>query len=132
MARKRREELTLELTPFIDVTFLLIIFFLVTSVFKKDELALALKLPKVEDGKSESSSQLKEITIELSKESIAVNGKVKSIDELKEYIQSLDPKTGVNLRGDGEVNYQRVIKVFELLQAKGFYNISLITEKEND
>jgi len=51
MARRhRREQLSMDLTPLIDVVFLLLIFFLVTSVFKKDELALLLKLPKSEQG----------------------------------------------------------------------------------
>ena len=33
---KRRESLGLDLTPVIDVVFILLIFFIVTSVFKKD------------------------------------------------------------------------------------------------
>ena len=42
---KRRESLGLDLTPVIDVIFILLIFFIVTSVFKKEELALILDLP---------------------------------------------------------------------------------------
>ncbi|MFY4744115.1 ExbD/TolR family protein, partial [Aliarcobacter butzleri] len=42
---KRREALSLYLTPVIDVVFILLIFFIVTSVFKKKELALLLDLP---------------------------------------------------------------------------------------
>ena len=42
---KRREALGLDLTPIIDVVFILLIFFIVSSVFKKDELALVLNLP---------------------------------------------------------------------------------------
>ena len=34
---KRRESLGLDLTPVIDVIFILLIFFIVTSVFKKEE-----------------------------------------------------------------------------------------------
>jgi biopolymer transport protein ExbD len=33
---KRREHLGLDLTPIIDVVFILLIFFIVTSVFKKE------------------------------------------------------------------------------------------------
>ena len=35
---KRREPLGLDLTPIIDVVFILLLFFIVSSVFKKDEL----------------------------------------------------------------------------------------------
>ncbi|MFV7791617.1 ExbD/TolR family protein, partial [Aliarcobacter lanthieri] len=42
---KRREPLGLVLTPVIDVVFILLIFFIVTSVIKKEQLALMLDLP---------------------------------------------------------------------------------------
>ena len=45
MARKAKRETSRLLTPLIDVVFLLLIFFLVSSVFKKEEFAL-LNLPK--------------------------------------------------------------------------------------
>ena len=45
---KRRETLGIDLTPVIDVVFILLIFFIVTSVFKKDELALMLDLPEAD------------------------------------------------------------------------------------
>ena len=45
---RRREPLNPDLTPLIDILFLLLIFFLATSVFKKDEVAISLSLPKVQ------------------------------------------------------------------------------------
>jgi biopolymer transport protein ExbD len=42
---RRREPLSPDMTPLIDVVFLLLIFFLVSTSFKKDELALLLNLP---------------------------------------------------------------------------------------
>jgi len=48
--RQRRESIAMDLTPLIDIVFLLLIFFLVTSSFKKEQLALLVKLPKAEQG----------------------------------------------------------------------------------
>ncbi|MFA7092415.1 MAG: biopolymer transporter ExbD, partial [Arcobacteraceae bacterium] len=70
---KRREKLNTDLTPLIDVVFILLIFFIVTSVFKKDELALILDLPK--SNAKESQIEQREITIELSEEKLAFKGK---------------------------------------------------------
>jgi len=42
---KRRSFGTPEITPLIDVVFLLLVFFMVSSVFKKEEPALQMKLP---------------------------------------------------------------------------------------
>lgn len=131
MSRKsRREQLTPELTPLIDVVFLLLIFFMVSSVFKKEELALLLNLPKTEEGKTESNAK-NTITIELSGESIAYNGKNTSLEELSENVKDANKKSLVNLRVDGEVKYQRLVKVLDILQKNKLENLSLITEKDS-
>lgn len=130
MARKsRRETLTPELTPLIDVVFLLLIFFMVSSVFKKEELALLLSLPKSEQGKGES--KIKEyITIEVSGEKIAMEGKEVTIEDLTSKLQGTDTKTLINLRVDGDVKYLRLVSVLDVLQKHKLENVSLITEKK--
>ncbi len=130
MARKnRREQLSMDLTPLIDMVFLLLIFFLVTSVFKKDELALLLKLPKTEQGQG-SEKKVEQLTIELSNEEVAVNGKKSSMEDLPGTLKETTKETLVNLRVDGEVKYQRLVKVLDLLQTNKLENISLITDKD--
>ena len=130
MARKnRREHLVPELTPLIDVVFLLLIFFMVSSVFKKEELALLLNLPKSEAGKSDNV-QKSFITIELASGSIAYEGTKMSIDDLSSKVEGLEKKTLVNLRVDGEVKYDRLVNILDLLQKNKLENLSLITIKK--
>lgn len=128
--RNKREAIALDLTPLIDVVFLLLIFFLVTSVFKKDELALLLKLPKTEQGAG-SEKKIDQLTIELSNEEVAVNGKKSSMEELPATFEATSKESLINLRVDGDVKYQRLVKVLDLLQMNKLENISLITDKEN-
>jgi biopolymer transport protein ExbD len=127
--RQRRESLAMDLTPLIDVVFLLLIFFLVTSTFKKDELALLLKLPKTEEG-SGAEKKIEHLTIELSTGEVAVNGKKSSMEELPGTFEKAKKETLINLRVDGDVQYTRLVKVLDLLQANKLENISLITDKE--
>ncbi len=127
--RNRRESLSTDLTPLIDVVFLLLIFFLVTSVFKKDELALLLKLPQSTQGKGDEK-KLKDLTIELSDTAVAVNGKQVGMAELPEWFKKTEAKTLVNLRVDGQVRYERLVTVLDLLREHKLDNISLITEKK--
>jgi biopolymer transport protein ExbD len=127
--RQRRESLAPDLTPLIDVVFLLLIFFLVTSVFKKDELALLLKLPQAAQGKGDEK-KLKDITIELSDSSLAINGKKTEMEELPSFLKTAEAKTLVNLRVDGGVRYDRLVKVLDTLREFKLDNISLITEKK--
>ena len=127
--RSRRETLSMDLTPLIDMVFLLLVFFLVTSTFKKDELALLLKLPQTEKGAG-SEKKIDQLIIELSDQEVAVNGKKSSMEELPSIFEKAVKETLVNLRVDGEVKYTRLVKVLDLLQANKLENISLITEKE--
>ena len=127
--RQRRESLSMDLTPLIDMVFLLLVFFLVTSTFKKDELALLLRLPKTEQGAG-SEKKMDQLTIELTDNDVAVNGKKSSMEELPDTFQKAEKETLVNLRVDGDVKYTRLVKVLELLQMNKLENISLITDKE--
>jgi len=130
MARKsRREHLIPELTPLIDVVFLLLIFFMVSSVFKKEELALLLNLPKADQGKAEAA-QKEVVTIELSKDNIAFDGTKIEFEDLTDKISPLTKKTLVNLRVDGEVKYDRLVQVLDLLQKNKLENLSLITVRK--
>lgn len=130
MSRKqRREHLVPELTPLIDVVFLLLIFFMVSSVFKKEELALLLNLPKTESGSSDAQSK-KVVTIELSDDKIAYEGKEYSFESLVEEFVKLEKKTLINLRVDGDVKYNRLVKVLDSLQKNKLENLSLITVKD--
>ena len=130
MRKRSRETLTPDLTPLIDVVFLLLIFFMVSTVFKKEELALLLNLP------SSSSEDVKEskketINIELSKTEIAFNGKKYSISDLESAIKETKKKeTPVFLRVDEIVEYKRVVMILDLLKKYQLSNLSLITKKE--
>lgn len=126
---KRREALVPDMTPLIDVVFILLIFFIVTSVFKKDELALLLNLP---DSQAQTLEVEKEqITIELSKEKLALKGKEVTLDVLEEELKKItDKKRAVIVRIDEEVVYKKIVGVLDLLQKYELNNLALVTKKE--
>ena len=126
---KRREALVPDMTPLIDVVFILLIFFIVTSVFKKEELALLLNLP---DSQAQTLEVEKEqITIELSKEKLALKGKEVTLDVLEEELKKItDKKRAVIVRIDEEVVYKKIVGVLDLLQKYELNNLALVTKKE--
>ena len=126
---KRRESLGVDLTPVIDVVFILLIFFIVTSVFKKEELALVLDLPKSSAKESEVSKD--DIFIELSPTKLAIKGIEVSFESLEDNLKEVKDKTKpLIVRIDEKVEYKRVVKVLDLLQKYDLNNLALITEKE--
>lgn len=128
--RQKRESLAMDLTPLIDIVFLLLVFFLVTSQFKKDELSLLLKLPKSEQGAG-SEKKNEQLVIELNDDQIAVNGSKTTVEELPELFAKANKEALVNLRVDGDVKYNRLVKILDLLQQNKLENVSLITDKAN-
>jgi biopolymer transport protein ExbD len=125
---KRRETLTPDMTPLIDVVFILLIFFIVTSVFKKEELALLLNLP---DSHAQTLEVEKEnITIELSTEKLAYKGRELTLEKVEEELKQItDKKRAVIVRIDENVPYKRIIEVLDILQENELNNLSLATRK---
>ena len=124
---RRRKSLQLDMTPLVDVVFLLLIFFLVTSVFKKEELALLLNLPSAEKG--EKLLEKREISIELSENSVALNGVKLDMAELDSELSKVnEKKRPVVLRIDRSVRYERIIDLFNTLKKYGLNNLVLVEE----
>ncbi len=126
---KRRETLGLDLTPVIDVVFILLIFFIVSSVFKKDELALILDLPS--SSAKEMQIDKNQVFIELSAEKLAIKGIEVSFDSLEDNLKEIEDKNkSVIVRIDKKVEYQRVVRVLDLLQKYNLTNLALVTNEE--
>ncbi|TLP41124.1 ExbD/TolR family protein [Arcobacter arenosus] len=128
---KRREHLGIDLTPVIDVVFILLIFFIVTSVFKKEQLALMLDLPEA----NAKETQIKEdqVFIELSSEKIAIRGVEVNLISLEESLKVIkDKKKAVIVRIDKNVTYDRVVTILDLLQKYSLNNLALITNEKGE
>lgn len=129
--RKARETISPDLTPLIDVVFILLIFFIVSSVFKKEELALILDLPSSEA--QELNIEPKEISIEINKNKMAIFGKEIELEELDKKLSEIkDKKNNIIVRIDKDVTYSRIVKVLDSLQKYDLNNLSLVTKKEEN
>jgi biopolymer transport protein ExbD len=123
---KRREHLSPDLTPLIDVIFLILIFFMVASTFKKEELALLLTLPDTEHATQEIERE--EINVELGVDSLAYKGKKVDFEELDRILADVKAKEKpVNVRIDKAVTYERVTKLLDLLNKHALNNLALET-----
>ncbi|MBI2518932.1 MAG: biopolymer transporter ExbD [Bdellovibrio sp.] len=130
MKKRSREPFVPDLTPMIDLIFLLLIFFLVSTVFKKEEWALLLNLPKAETGATKEANQ-KQLLVELSEEELALNGKRLDFTQMESELRLVSDKTTpVEVRIDKNVRYERIIKVFDLLKTQELFNLNLVTTKK--
>lgn len=121
---KRRESISPDITPLIDVVFLLLIFFLVSTVFKKEELALMLQLPeKVESAVAISP---KTSLLEMDQNRLALDGRIVTWEELEVALRRLETDIlPLQVLIDKTVPYERVIRLLDLLQQNGMKQAAL-------
>jgi biopolymer transport protein ExbD len=101
---------------------------MVSSTFKKEELALLLTLPKADSATQEIKKE--DINIELTAESIALKGKKVSFEMLESAFAKVQEKQKpINVRIDKEVTYARITKLLDLLNKYGLNNLALETKK---
>ena len=130
MSRKKRR-ITLDMTPLIDCVFLLLVFFLVTSVFKQDKSVLKLLLPETT---SEVKQEVSEgFFIELSESQMAVNGELVTVEGLRTKSASVqNKKAPVALKIDKKTPYEKVAAVLDVLQMEKIYNIQFVNELKKE
>lgn len=133
--RTRRDDVGLELTPLIDVMFLLLIFLLVTATFSRDQnTALPVDLPTGVSG--EQLSPDAKITVVIhADETLSLTlpdeqpAEGLSQREVFERLRALPPRwlhVPIHLRGDTDVRYGRVMEVLDQSRTIGFrrvYNV---------
>ena len=124
---------TLSLTPLIDVVFLLLIFFLVTSEFEDEERRLDIVLPTATSAMP-MTSKPREIVVDIdSSGNIYVSGKLKAIAELQSLLQTAvaDNPTSqtVVIRSDRRASFQPVVSVMDVCNRTGVSNYSVTTQE---
>jgi len=129
LLEKPPKKIALNITPLIDVLFILIIFFTVSSTFLEQP-GIELKLP---DAESSQTHTAQKVIIYVDKnETIFLNDEQVNINILVEYVQAKlaeQKEKNVVLRADTEVDHGVVINIMDLLRKKGIYKIIISTEK---
>jgi len=126
---QRRDEVGLDMTPLIDVVFLLLIFFMLTANFTQAQ-RLKVDLPKAEHGES-SQDQSKDWTIEIDGEGhYALNGEAVDPEQLEFRLNELPGRTDETvllIRAHDQARHLAVVKALDAAKAAGLLHIGLAT-----
>lgn len=122
------EEPSLNLTPMIDIVFLLIIFFMVGTQFTEASRKFDIKLPTANDARPLTSLP-DELVVNVGLDgAISINNKPRSLTELKTDFEAAHEKFSdqvVVIRGAGRGEYQNVMNILAVCNTVGISNISL-------
>ena len=126
----RRSSHTLNLTPLIDIVFLLLVFFMLTAHFVRDE-SIAIELPQAETSSELKDDEVLEVIINAQGQTL-IQGKIIPGPELETQLriglQGRDKKW-ITLRGDRVVELEKAVAVLDAARKAGADAVDIITDK---
>jgi biopolymer transport protein ExbD len=134
--QKSRALASLNLTPLIDVVFLLLVFFLVASRFAQEDRELPVQLPSASSAMP-MTVEPQEIIVNIdSQGGFFVDGKSLNASALENLlVESLiqNPMSQtVIIRGDGRVDFQSVVTVLDLCNRLGVPSYKITTSNDTE
>ncbi len=120
----------LDLTPLIDVVFLLLIFFMVSTTFIREPGGIRVDLPHSDT--QEFIQEGEEVVVKIDGDgTIYVDDVPVTEDALKRELQravQADPGTTVIIKADREVEHGQVVRVMDLAKRIGLVKMAVATE----
>ena len=116
-----------QLTPLIDVVFLLLVFFLVATTFAEEEQQMDLQLPEASTG--ETGADRLPLVISIAEDgALYVGGRRVTLEGLRQRLRAAaaeDKKREVLIRGDTRVHFGSVASAFDACRAAQLRRVSI-------
>jgi biopolymer transport protein ExbD len=128
--RRRRASSILNLTPLIDIVFLLLVFFMLTSHFIEEQ-AIDIDLPKAKNGSDVIEKEYVEVVVNPEGE-LLVEGRRVQLEHLEETIRGALHAPGakyVRLRGDHDARLGLAVSVIDAARAAGAESLDILTRQ---
>lgn len=133
--RQRREDIGVNLTPLIDVVFLLLIFFMVSTTFKKES-HITLNLPEADGEPVAQQQSYVEIVISANGEygvndQMLVNSKVDTLRAAINKVSQGKTDMPMIISADAMAPHQAVVTAMDAAGQLGFVNLSITTRQRD-
>ncbi len=122
------EQPTLNLTPMIDIVFLLIIFFMVGTKFTELERKISLKVPEVVDRGALTAAPERKVVNVYRDGAITLDGAIVSLEQLTARLTATRAQysdLGVLVRGDAQGEFQGVAAVLNACKQAGVGDLGI-------
>ena len=124
---------SINLTPLIDIVFLLLIFFLTATTFQKEEVEMDLELPQAASG--EAGDEKRVVVINVARDGrVLVDGRVVSVEALRQKLKAAatrDKDQQVLIRGDKQSQFGVVAQVFDACLLAKLHSVSIVARPED-
>ena len=129
--RQIKAEESVNLTPLIDVVFLLLIFFMVSTTFTKES-HLKIDLPEATGDPAKGMVEQIEVLVDAAG-GYSINGKplvnntMETLSRALEEVSQGNTEVPFVITGDAKSSYQSIISIMDTAGKLGFVNISMTT-----
>ena len=127
----KKKDSTLNLAPMIDIVFLLLIFFLVSSTLQGEEALYNITVPDSSIGKSTKEKRVNIFLDQANKIYFKEQEyKRENIDNLFAKL-TIDPEDKIKIYADQQSDFESVVFLIEKFETRGYQNISFSLRKKN-
>jgi len=133
LRQRRQPPVEINLTPLIDVVFLLLIFFMVSTTFEK-ETRIEVELPKASTEAAPPNEDMVDLVIDREgrfyvNEQEVISPEPESLKGAVNKVAAGRTDLPVKIRADGKAPYQSVITAMDVLTQLGLAHMSFIATK---
>ena len=129
--RKRRAP-SIIIVSLVDILTILLIFFVVSTTFKKDQPEVQINLPESKTATS-APTELEHAILTVSEnDEIKLDGKVIAVEDLESAVRNLSEtrRTSLALQADKKASFGIIVKVMDALKLAGVKNLPAFTRGE--
>ena len=126
---KQPEEKVADLTPMLDVVFIMLIFFIVTASFIKES---GIEIDRPDTKTAEPKKKVSLLVAVAADSSIWINKKqvdIRNVRPVMERIHSENPKGGLVIQADAKSKVEKVLAIMSAARALGINQVAIASEE---
>jgi biopolymer transport protein ExbD len=132
----RRESPAIDLTPLIDVVFMLLIFFMVSTTFK-DQSQIRIDLPKASEQQQETQDKPIDLTIDVQgnfyiNDKRVVNTQIETLKRALQIAIGEREHPPLTISADGKTPHQAVVTAMDAARQVGLVHLSIATKNATE
>jgi biopolymer transport protein ExbD len=131
-AVKKRRAPSIIIVSLVDILTILLIFFVVSTTFKKDQPEVQINLPDSKTATSAPAEMDHAIVSVAENDEVKLDGRTIGVDELEVAVRDLPPtkKSSLALQADKKASWGTIIKVMDALKLAGVKNLPSFTREQ--
>jgi biopolymer transport protein ExbD len=131
-AVKKRRPPSIIIVSLVDVLTILLIFFVVSTTFKRDQPEVQINLPDAKTATKVPAELEHAIVTVDQNDQIKLDGRAIGVDELEDAVRNLPEtrKSSLALQADKKASFGTIIKVMDALKLAGVKNLPAFTRGE--